>query len=138
MCSPGLTLEAYFATAAPWEQPIFERIHPVLRNEGPLIVDPLRMGIMFKNGPMFAQLRAMKKWVAVGFSLGEQLRSARLSRKVVAYNNKFFHVINLTDPELVDDELLDWLCRSYHFAGGTDPAGQHPDPMVPSDVDEEL
>ena len=98
MCSPGMTLDEYFADAKPWEQPIYEVVANHLTGLGDVIIDPIAMGIMFKNGPMLCELRAKTRWTALGFSLRRKLESGRLSRKVVDYNNgKFFHVINVDD-----------------------------------------
>ena len=138
MCSPGLSLEEYFDGAAPWEEPIFTVVRDHIATLGPVIVDPLNMGIKFKNGPMFLELRAMKKWVALGFSLGNRLASDRLSRKVIDYNNKFFHVINVDDPAMIDEEILGWITRSYHFVGGGSNDRPASDPMVPDDVEDDF
>jgi len=140
-CQPGLTLQDYFAQARPFEQPIFDQVHAGLAHLDGLIVDPLSIGILLKNGPMFAELRAKTKWTAVGFSLGRRLESGRLSRKIVDYGKKHFHVINVTEPNQIDDELIEWLIEAYHLAGGTlseyQRAGDDPPAgMVPDDVDE--
>lgn len=55
---------------------------------------------------------------AVGFFLRRRLTSARLSRKVVDYQGKYFHVVNVNDASIVDDELLEWLTEAFHVAGG--------------------
>ncbi len=140
LCSPGLTLEEYFATAKPWEEPIFRVVSDHLHTLGDVIVDPLQMGIMFKNGPMLCELRAKTKWTALGFSLRRRLDSGRLSRKVVDYSSKYFHVINVSTPDEIDEEILDWLTEAYHVAGGaiTAPAAATGgDPMVPDDLDDD-
>lgn len=136
MCSPGLSLDAYFDGAAPWEEPVFRVIQDHVATLGPAIIDPLNMGILFKNGPMFLELRAMKKWVALGFSLGNRITSDRLSRKVIDYNNKYFHVINVDDAAMIDEEILGWITQSYHFVGGTKSDRPGSDPMVPNDIDD--
>ena len=140
-CEPALSIDEYFANARPFERPVFDAVHAGIQHLDGLIVDPLGIGILLKNGPMFAELRAKTKWVAVGFSLGRKLESGRLSRKVVDYGHKYFHVINVADPELIDDELIEWLIEAYHLAGGTlrsyrnDPEAAG-DGMVPDDVDD--
>jgi hypothetical protein len=139
-CEPAMSLEEYFADARPFEQSIFDAVHARLRHLDGLIVDPLEVGILFKNGPMFAELRPKTKWSALGFSLGRRLESGRLSRKVVDYGQKHFHVINVDDPALIDDEILEWLIEAYHLAGGTRPknaAGERGG-MVPDDVDDDI
>ncbi len=137
MCSPGLTLDEFFATAKPWERPIFEVVNAhfaSLEENDDLIVDPIDVGIMFKHGPLVCMLRSMTKWTALGFSLRRQLTSSKLSRKVTAYQGKFYHVINVTEPEQIDDEVLDWLTEAFYAPVGGQPAGN--DSMVPDDVDD--
>ncbi len=149
---PALSLEEYFSTAKPFEKPIFDAVNVHLQTLDDVIIDPLGIGILLKNGPLFAELRAKTKWVALGFSLPRKLESGRLSRKVVEYGNKFFHVINVDDPEIIDDEIFEWLTEAYHLAGGTlqafrratatnslsdrgDGRGNGGDGMVPDDID---
>ncbi len=147
MCNPGLTVAEYFATANDWERPIFDKVAEHLQGLGDVIVDPLAIGILFKNGPMLCELRAKKKWTALGFFLRRRLTSNKLSRKVADYQGKFFHVINVDDPADIDDEILAWLTEAYHIAGGNleaaaraaDPASSAADddqPMVPDDIDD--
>lgn len=132
MCNPGLSLDDYFAEAKPWERPIFDVVHAHIETLGDVIVDPIDIGILFKNPSMFCELRAKTKWTAVGFHLRRKLTSAKLSRKVVEHSGKYFHVVNITDPEDIDEEILEWLSESY--LGETKPAGRAS--MVPDDLDD--
>ena len=143
MCEEAPSLDEYFAQAKPWEEPIFDRVQRhFAEHVGDMMVDPVPIGILLKNGPMFAELRAKTKWTAIGFSLPRKLESGRLSRKVVDYGTKYFHVINADHADVVDEELLEWLTEAYHLAGGTlrsysgGPADHRGDGMVPDDVDD--
>ena len=143
MCSPGLGVDEYFASAQPWERPVFDVVAAHLESLGDVIIDPIAMGILFKNGPTFCHLRAMKRWTALGFRLDRKLVSNRLSRKVAEYGTTFFHVINVDSADEIDDEVLGWLTEAYHVAGGTldtlelpPEPGVGSDPMVPDDVDD--
>lgn len=139
-----MSLDEYFAGARPFERPIFDAVIAGLNNLDALIVDPLNVGILLKNGPMFAELRPKTKWTALGFSLGRRLETNRLSRKIPDYGKKHFHVINVTDPDQIDDQILEWLHEAYHVAGGTlgefhrGSDSQPGDGMVPDDVDDEI
>lgn len=136
MCRPGLTLEEYFAGARPEAKPIFDVINQHLETlDGDLIVDPLSKKILFKNGPTICILDSMTKWVALGFTLRRKLSSPRLSRKVTDYQGKYYHVVNLTDAEQVDDELLEWLTEAFYQED--EPSGDGADPMVPDDIDDD-
>jgi hypothetical protein len=138
-CSPGLSVDDYFATAKDWERPIYDLVAGHVESLGDVIIDPISVGILFKNGPTFCILRAMIRWTALGFTLGRKLSSDKLSRKVTGDRGKFFHVVNVAGPDQIDDEILGWLTEAYHTAGGTLDQLQSntgSDPMVPDDVDD--
>lgn len=148
-CEPAVTIEEYFARARPFERPIYDAVIARIGDLEGLIIDPLNIGILLKNGAMFAELRPKTKWTALGFSLGRRLESGRLSRKVSSFGKKHFHVINMTDPNEIDDEIVEWLLEAYHLAGGTlrsyrrddevlRPRGNSGDGMVPDDVDDDI
>ena len=116
MCAQGLSIDEFFAQSHPRERPIFDIVMGHLDELGPVSVDPVSVGIFFKNGPRFAELRPMKKWVAVTFLLPSKQTSSRLSRKVVSAGgkgSKWYHVVNVESAEEIDDQLLDWLTEAY-------------------------
>ncbi len=58
--------------------------------------------------------------------------SARFSRKVQEHPGGYFHVLNVVDPDEIDDEVREWLTEAF--------LGEQPDEvlgndMVPDDVD---
>ncbi len=134
-CRPGVTIEEFLAGALPEAKPIFTRITAHLQSldGGDLIVDPLESKVLFKNGPVFAILNAMKKWTALGFTVRRRIDSDRFSRKVTEYNGRYHHVLNLTDAPQVDDEVLEWLTEAFY--GDASPVDAAGDPMVPDDID---
>jgi len=56
-CEPALTIDEYFAEANPFERPIFEVVNAHLSTLEGVIIDPIGVGILLKNGPLFAELR---------------------------------------------------------------------------------
>lgn len=139
-CRPGLTVDEYSQDALPYFRPIYDLVEERLTKlDGDLIIDPIDKMVLFKHGGTFATLTSMTKWVAVGFSLRRKLSSARLSRKVQGYGSKFHHVVNLTHPDQVDEELLDWIEESFYASVGRthSPAGADAG-MVPDDVDDDI
>lgn len=136
MCQPGLSIDEYLSTARPETRPIFERVSQHLAAlDGDLIVDPLSSKVLFKNGPVIATLESMTKWVALGFTLRRRLESTRMSRKVTEYQGKYWHVLNLTDADQLDDELLAWLTEAFYRDSAPPSIGG--DPMVPDDLDDD-
>lgn len=113
-CAPALSLEEYFSTGPEWERPIYEVVAAHLQSLGPVHVEPVSVGIFFKHGRRtFCELRPLTRWVAVSFTLHRQVRSDRLSRKVLGDGRRFFHVVNVRRADEVDDVLLEWLTEAY-------------------------
>jgi hypothetical protein len=112
-CAPAMTLEEYFATGPPHERPIFDAVMAHLESVGPFHVEPVSVGIFLKRGRRFAELRPMQKWVALSFSLRRRVDHPTITRKVIPYNGRYYHVANVRRPEDVDDDIRSWLTESY-------------------------
>jgi hypothetical protein len=117
-CSPGLTIEEYFATGPAHERPVFDAVMAGLAGAGPVHVDAVSVGLFLKNPRKFAELRPMDRWVAVSFSLGRVARHRTITRKVVPYGARWYHVANVVGAADVDGELCELLLEAYHLAAG--------------------
>ena len=104
-CEPAMTLEEYFSTGPERERPIFDAVMQHLATVGPVHVEPVSVGIFLKRSRTFAELRPMQRWVALSFSLPRPDRHPRITRKVVPYDGRYFHVANLRDADDLDDEI---------------------------------
>ncbi|MEO1064129.1 MAG: DUF5655 domain-containing protein [Actinomycetota bacterium] len=141
MCAPGVSLEDFFAGGGPWLEPVFEAVHGHLSTlDGELIVDPLERLVQFKHGPVFCAIRSMKKWAALSFSLGHEVTSSRISRKVVEHHGRYHHVLNVSSADDIDDEVREWLTEAFYLRAPGRPSSRpsSADPMVPDDVDVDI
>ncbi|MBA3281353.1 MAG: hypothetical protein H0U29_03910 [Acidimicrobiia bacterium] len=112
-CAPAMTVEEYFATGPPFERPVFEAVLEALRPLGPIHVEPVSVGIFLKRAQTFAQLRPMTRWVTLSFSLRREVRHPLITRKVIAHGGRYFHVVKLTGPDDLDEQIVDWLTEAY-------------------------
>ena len=112
-CAPAITLEEYFSTGPERERPIFEAVHAHLSSLGEIHVEPLSVGIFLKRAQTFAQLRPMREWVALSFSLPRAERHPTMTRKVQSWAGRYYHVFNLRSPDDLDDQLRGWLTEAY-------------------------
>jgi hypothetical protein len=111
-----MSIDEFFAGSPERERPIFEAVRAHLDDLGPVVVEPVSVGILFKAGPVFAELRPRKRWVALSFTLPVKQASHRLARKVIptsASQQRWYHVVNLTEAAQVDAEIRDWLTEAY-------------------------
>ena len=84
-----------------------------LESIGPVHVEPVSVGIFFKQPRKFAQLRPMQKWVALSFSLPRRVDHRLMTRKPLAHGARYYHVINLRGPDDLDDDIRSWLTEAY-------------------------
>jgi hypothetical protein len=92
---------------------VFEAVMARLEPVGQVHVEPVSVGIFLKRARTFAELRPMQRWVAMSFSLPAVVRHPRISRKPICYSGRYWHVVNLRDPDDLDDEIVDWLTQAY-------------------------
>ena len=108
-----MSLDQYFSTGPERERPIFEAVLAHLERLGPIEVEPVSVGIFLKSSGGFVELRPMTKWVALSFPMSRRIDHLRIARKPVRSGRRWHHVVNLSGPEDVDDQVRDWLTESY-------------------------
>ncbi len=108
-----MLLEDYFATGPAHERPVFDAVMSHLRHVGPVHVEPVSVGIFLKKSRTFVELRPMTKWVAVSFCLLHPARHKLITRKVLQYNGRYYHVANVARPSQIDEGLVDLLTEAY-------------------------
>lgn len=113
VCAPALTVEEYFATGPEFERPIFEVVRAHLESLGPVVVEPVQVGVFFKRARTFAELRPKTRWVTLSFILPVEVGADRVSRRVRISAARTYHETKLRLPDDVDDEVLAWLTEAY-------------------------
>jgi hypothetical protein len=116
VCAEAMSLEEYFATAPPHEQPVFAAVFDYLGSLGPILVEPVGVGIFLKKRGSFVELRPKTKWVAMSFPMARRVRHPRITRKPIETGLAIYHVANLRIPDDLDEDLRDLLAESYDFA----------------------
>lgn len=108
-----MSLEEYFSTGPAHERPIFDAVMGHVNGLGAVHVEPVSVGIFLKRARTFAELRPMQRWVALSFSLRRRVQHPTITRKVMQYHGRYFHVANLKSPDDFDDRLRDWITEAY-------------------------
>lgn len=57
-----------------------------------------------------------KEYIVVTLGLDKQIQSARIDAATEPYPGRWTHHILIEHREEIDDELMDWLQKAYHFA----------------------
>lgn len=112
-CAPALTVDEYFASGPAHERPVYEAVQDIMEGLPDVHTEAVSVGIFFKRSRVFAQLRPMQKWVALGFIHPQKLGDSRISRKVVDMGKGYYHVVNVHGPDEIDATVADWLTQAH-------------------------
>jgi hypothetical protein len=108
-----MSLDEYFATGPVHERPIVEVVIQHLETVGEVHVEPVSVGVFLKRSQTFAELRPKDRWEALSFFLPHVVRHPLITRKVMEYHGRHYHVANLRTPDDLDDRLRAWLTEAY-------------------------
>ena len=113
-----MALSEYFATGPAFERPVFDAVMAHLETIGPVHVEPVSVGIFLKRAGTIAELRPMRQWTAISFTLQRVVQHPRIVRKpILNHGGRFLHVANIATPDDLDAELRGWLTEAYLDAG---------------------
>ena len=113
VCAPAVPVDVYFAGRPESEREIFEAIRGHLQSLGDVITEAVSIGILFKRGRTFAELRPKKRWVALNFGLTRRLDHPRITRTTPLLGGGAWHGTRITAAAEFDGELQAWLTESY-------------------------
>jgi len=100
------------------ERQIFEAVRDHLEGLGPVIVEPVGVGILFKHRRTFVELRPKARWVDLSVGLNRRLTDPRITRTTKTATARTYHGVRLTSAADVDEQVRAWLTESYtEFSG---------------------
>jgi Domain of unknown function (DUF5655) len=109
-----MTVEAYFAADGPErERPIFEATLAFAETLGPVLVEPVAVGIFLKRARTFVELRPKTKWIELSFGLQRKIEHSRISKIIGVSGGRTFHAVRLVTPEDVTEPVTDWITEAY-------------------------
>lgn len=98
----------------------YRAFEAMVRELGPITVEPLKSRIGFKARSTFAGATFTGSALRAGFVLARRLDSPRL--KVESFGGRHVHTMPVTDPAELDDEFRGWLAEAYQL--GSEGAGR--------------
>jgi hypothetical protein len=116
VCAPGVPLEEVFMGRPPVQREVYDALLAHLETLGGVHADQVRVGVFWKTDRKLAEIRPMARALSVNLALPREIRSPRVMRVLRSSSDKFWHIVRITRPDEVDDELLGWLTEAYDYA----------------------
>lgn len=127
-CIPRAAVDLHLAGKPQGVVDAYHRFEAMVRALGPVSIEPLKSRIGFKARSTFAGATFTKSALRAGFVLARRLDDPRL--RVESYGGRHVHILEVTDPAELADELGDWLAEAYEL--GSAGAGRRGAPSSPS------
>lgn len=106
-------LDALFEGKSPGIRALYERFHEMVQRCGPAKTLPYRDKVGYMVRVRFAGAIPAAKWLDVGFWLPHRIESARFRKIETIYPNVHLHLMRVTDPSELDEEVATWLAEAY-------------------------
>jgi len=112
-CSPALELADYFATGPSFERPVFDAVATHLRSVGPVRIEAVQVGILFKRQRTFAELRPGRDRLRLSLLVSRDLVDPRVVRRMTRSGRRWAVWVDLRAPADVDETVRAWLTEAY-------------------------
>jgi hypothetical protein len=113
VCAPGITVEELLSRHPPWVSDVYAAVVDGLRTAGPVHEDAVDIGIFLKSDRTIAQFRPQVRSVQLWVFLPDPREDQRISRIVATGVDRYVHLVRLSGPADVDDQVRAWLAESY-------------------------
>jgi hypothetical protein len=113
VCVPGITVEELLSRHPRWVTEIYAAVIDALRAAGPVHEDAVEIGIFLKSDRTIAQFRPQVRSVQLWVFLPDRREDERISRIVLTGADRYVHLVKLTGPADVDEQVRAWLAESY-------------------------
>jgi hypothetical protein len=112
---PGITVDELLTRHSARITDIYTAIIDRRRRLGPIYEDAVNVGVLLKSDRKIAEVRPRVRSVQLLLYLPERVDDPQVARVWRPARDRILHVVNLTSPEQVDDQLGQWLELSYDF-----------------------
>ena len=112
-CMARIGVEEHLAGRPAGVTEAYRRFEAMVREIGPITVEPLKSRIAFKARTTFAGATFTRTTLRAGFVLARRLDDPRL--KVDSYGGRHVHTLEVTDPAQLTDDLREPLAEAYEL-----------------------
>ena len=112
VCAPGISVDDLLSRHPPWVGDVYAAVIDALGAAGPIHEDAVDVGV-FQIDRTIAQFRPQVRSVQLWIFLPDPREDQRISRTVATGADRYVHLVKLTGPADVDEQVRAWLTESY-------------------------
>ena len=107
------SLELHFSGKQPVIRQLYDRLLDILQGFGPVAAYPIKSRIVFQAEVQFAAAVIHKDWLEGYFWLRRQAIHPRIQRIEMGIFRDYGHIFRLTQPDDLDEDLVNLLREAY-------------------------
>lgn len=115
VCTPGIPVDELLGRHPEWVSGIYAAVTDPLRPLGPVHEDAVDVGVFLKSDRKVAEFRPRVHSVLLSIYLPSPRDDSRIMRIIATASDRHVHLIKLTSPDEVDDQVRAWLTEAYDF-----------------------
>ncbi len=108
-----MSVDEYFAERPAAQRRVYQAVARHLAKLGPLTIDAVEVGILFKKERTFAELRPRRDRLSLGLLLSRPIEDPRIAKTLRLSANRIAHFVDLREPGDVDRSVREWLTEAY-------------------------
>ena len=110
----AMAIDAYFVDAEPGDREIYEAVANALIDHGPVEIEAVSVGILFKRSRTFVELRPRKRGMACSMILPHALTSERATRRIKLGHARRRQLRHARLRRRRRREMCEWLAMAYN------------------------
>ncbi|HEY6173795.1 MAG TPA: DUF5655 domain-containing protein [Kofleriaceae bacterium] len=112
-CAPGQSVDDYFADRPATLRRAFDAVARHLAKTGGVQVEAVGVCVMFKRSRTFAEVRAKRDRLVLGFLLSRVVEHPKISKTLRLSAHRTAHFVDVVRAADVDRDVRDWLSEAY-------------------------
>jgi Domain of unknown function (DUF5655) len=112
-CVPMVPLDEWLDRRDPQVSAVLAAMREALTGLEPVSVETTKSALMIKRARTFAELKPHREWIDVGFIVSRTIDDPRIDHTLDLTRTRIVHVVRVTGPDQVDDQLGQWLREAF-------------------------
>jgi hypothetical protein len=108
-----MTVDDYFTDRDPADREVFEAVAAHLQELGQVEYEAVGVGILFKHGPTFVELRPRRVGMSLSMVLPRRLDHPRVSRRIPMTGSRASNTVPVRSAADIDEQVRRWLTEAY-------------------------
>jgi len=110
-------VDDHFRSKEPVVREVYDRLLAVLREFGPINVEPKKTSIHLSRSSALAGVQVRKAHVVLTIKSNHAIDSPRVHKSEQVSANRFHHEVKVASPKEMDKQLRSWLKEAYELSG---------------------